>query len=117
MAWIYLDDQMPDHPKVAGISDAAFRLHVSGICYSGRQLTDGLIEADEVPRLVRKFKRAAPSELVDAGLWLPVGVAGSTDLYEIHDYLDWNPSREKVLARRQKAKDRKDAWNAAHGRG
>lgn len=115
MAWVSLDDGMPDHPKNASLSDAAFRLHIAGICYCNRQLTDGLIEASEIPRLVRKFRRAGLDELVTKGLWSAVTVAGVVTLYELHDYLDWNPSREKVLARRAKAKARKDAWKEAHG--
>ena len=37
MPWANFDDQFPKHPKVLPLSDAAFRLHVSGvtvICYS-----------------------------------------------------------------------------------
>ena len=43
MAWIKIDDSFPDHPKVIGLSDKAFRIHIEGLCYSGRFLTDGLI--------------------------------------------------------------------------
>lgn len=40
MSWFHLDDNFPDHRKVAGLSDAAFRLHVAGLAYCSRGLTD-----------------------------------------------------------------------------
>jgi hypothetical protein len=100
MAYATFDDMFPDHPKVAPLSDQAFRLHVAGICYCSRHLTDGLVAADDVPRLVRRFRKAALDELVDRMLWAP---AGGGLAYSIHDYLDWNLSREKVEERRRVA--------------
>lgn len=110
MTFLALDDQFPDHRKVAGLSDAAFRLHVAGLAYCARHLTDGHIPGEEIPRLVRRFRKTAPSELVDAGLWMP-----ALNDYVVHDYLQWNPSREQVLARREKATKRKAAWRAQNG--
>lgn len=98
MSYVNLDDNFADHPKNAALSDAAFRLHVAGICYSQRHLTDGLIAADEAPRLVRRFKRPALTELLERGIWVLV-LDGA---YSIHDYLDWNDSREQVEKRREK---------------
>lgn len=106
MAYASFDDNFADHPKIAGLSDAGFRLHVAGILHCNRHLTDGLIPADEVPRLVRRFRRSALAELSDRGLWCPVGA----DAYEIHDFLQWNLSRAAVIKRR------KDASIAAHKR-
>ena len=100
MPYANLDDNFADHPKIAGLSDAAFRLHVAGICYSARHLTDGLLAADEAPRLVRRFRKAALNELLDRGLWDRV-LDGA---YAIHDYLDWNPSRATVEKRREDAR-------------
>lgn len=112
MAWATLDDQMPDHPKVAGLSDASFRLHVAGICYCARHLTDGLIHATEVPRLVRRYKPSALVELVTRGIWRESLIDGQVEAYEIHDYLQWNLSRAKVDINRQKARDRMAAARA-----
>ncbi|MGH3735846.1 MAG: hypothetical protein ACRDT6_09535 [Micromonosporaceae bacterium] len=99
MAWPTIDDGFPDHPKVAGLSDAAFRLHVSGICYSARHLTDGIIDAAMVPRLVPAFRRRTLVELVDRGMWIQVPFG---DAYSIHDYLEWNRSREQVIDSRER---------------
>lgn len=110
MSYAAFDDHFADHPKVAALSDGAFRLHVAGILYCSRHLTDGLVPADEAPRLVRRFRRQALVELVERGIWRPVGTAG--DAYEIHDYLDWNLTREQVLDRREKSRKRQARWAA-----
>lgn len=93
---------MPDDPKVAGLSDGAFRLHVAGIAYCNKHLTDGLINGHEVPRRVRSFRKNSLTELVHHGLWRSV-LEG--EAYVIHDYLDWNPSRAEVEDRKQKSRD------------
>lgn len=99
MPWVNKDDQMPEHPKVWGLSDAAYRLHDSGICYCNRQLTDGLISAAKVPTLVPRFRKATLTELVDKGIWRSLN---DGQAYEIHDFLQWNRSRAQVLEAREK---------------
>lgn len=101
------DDGFTDHPKVRGLSDAAFRLHVAGIVHCSRYLTDGVVFAENVPDLVRRYKAASLAELVDKGLWL---VQIPDVSYEIHDYLDWNDSREVIEARRKAKADRQARW-------
>lgn len=98
-----LDDRFADHPNHAGLTDAAFRLHVAGILYSSRHLTDGLIPAGEIPRLVRRYRGNALVELVGAGRWR---VVTGGELYQIKDYLDWNPSRQQVEERREATRKR-----------
>jgi hypothetical protein len=97
MPWANFDDGFPTHPKITPLSDAAFRLHVSGICYCAKHLTDGLVGAETVPTLRPKFRPTMLAELVDKGLWLAHG-----DVYEIRDYLDWNRSREQVESERER---------------
>ena len=106
MAYARFDDNYTDHPKVAALSDAAFRLHVAAVCYCARLLTDGLIDAGEVPRLVRAYKKSALKELIERRLLLPVTVEGDVAMYEVHDYLSHNDSRSMVLDRRSKACER-----------
>jgi hypothetical protein len=97
MPYATFDDSFCDHPKIAGLTDSAFRLHTAGILYCARHLTDGLIPADEVPRLVRRYRKASLVDLTDRALWVP---AGGGQAYTIHDYLDWNLSRGQVEKRR-----------------
>lgn len=111
MPWANLDDQFPTHPKVVGLSDAAFRLHVAGICYSAKYLTDGLIDVTAVPLLMPKYRERSLEELMSRGLWICHG-----PVYEIHDYLDWNRSRAQVEAERERKSKagRKGAENRWH---
>lgn len=98
MVWARFEDSFPEHPKVVGLSDKAFRLHVSAICYSTRNLTDGIVPPAVIPRL--GGNRNAVRELAIAGLW-----EHATDIeptgWRIHDFLTYNPSREKVERERQ----------------
>lgn len=103
MTWAKFEDRFPWHRKVRGLSDAAFRLHVSAVCWSCEHLTDGAIPADDLP-LVSDVKRTGPAvaELVRRGLWDEV-----QDGWEVHDFLIYNESREVVLARREADAERK----------
>lgn len=92
MSWVKLDDRFPDHPKAAGLSDAAFRAYITSLCYAARFLTDGFI-----PLAIAR-KLALPKVLIQltVGLW-----DEAEDGYQIHDYLDYNPSRNSVLNKKE----------------
>jgi hypothetical protein len=97
VTWVRMDENFPEHPKVAALKADAFRVHVRAICYSARYLTDGVILTSSLSMVGGTSKLA--QSLVAAGLW-EVADGG----YVIHDYLTYNPAREEVLAnRRQRA--------------
>jgi hypothetical protein len=108
--WANLDDQFPKHPKVLPLSDAAFRLHVSGVCHAAQYLTNGVLRAEAVPILVPRFKKSTLDELLRRGQWHDLGDGcgtetcplGVPDSYVIHDYLEWNRSREHVEEERER---------------
>lgn len=97
MPWVNTDDQFPEHPKVWGLSDAAFRLHTSAIHYCNRHETDGRVPASKVRTLVPRFRESALDELTDRGMW----VTNGTGDWHIHDFLDWNASRAEREAKRE----------------
>lgn len=97
MAYVRLEDSALNHPKIARLRDSAFRLWVWGLCYSQMHLTDGFIDADLMPAR----STAAAAELVTRKLWEPAEGG-----YQIHDYLQYNDSKETVEARKQQARDR-----------
>lgn len=97
MTWVRLDDSMTEHPKVANLSHAAFRMHIEGLCYSARTLSDGFIPAGIARRLLLSGARRAGAELVAAGVWDAVDGG-----YAIHDFLEYQPSRLQVLELREK---------------
>lgn len=102
MTWARLDDGFGEHPKVVGLSDAAYRLHVNAICYSARNLTDGVVPVGALRSLGKTGKSV--TELTTCGLWEP-GDGG----YLIHDYLDYNPSREQVERERKVVSEARSA--------
>lgn len=90
MPWVKIDDKFPDHWKVAKAGPLAGWLFVCGLAYCNRMGTDGFIRAEVVRRLAdvdEPLELAA--RLVDAGLW-----EATEDGYRVHDYLDYQPSRE-----------------------
>lgn len=93
MTWVKLDDGFCTNPKVIALSDRAFRAYVAAICYCAANLTDGVI-----PNAARHLIGKAPAldELVRVGMLTIV-----EDGYSVHDYLEYNPSRERVLADRR----------------
>lgn len=91
------DDQFPIHRKVHGLTDAAFRLHVEAIFWCARNLTDGFIALDDLGS-VSRYRRPEGyvTELVGRGAW-DVAEGG----WQIHDFLIWQDSRDKVLRVRE----------------
>lgn len=101
MTWAKLDDEFPDHPKIIGLTDAGFRLHVTAIAWSNRHSTDGLLPRKAIPVLYgpgegRPDLRGVVEELLEARLWDRNG-----DAFVIHDFLDYNPSRGDVVQKRE----------------
>lgn len=96
MVWTRLDDQFPDDPKIAPLSDAAFRMYVCSIVYSNRLLTDGEIPKVVAHRYVARRGHHIGLELVKAGLFHETG-----DRYVVHDFHDRNPSASEVIERRE----------------
>jgi hypothetical protein len=115
--WANFDDQFPKHPKVLPLSDAAFRLHVSGVCHAAQYLTDGVLRAEVVPILVPRFKKSTLDELLRRGQWHDLGDGCGTDLcplglpesYVIHDYLQWNRGREQIEEERERIRSARSA--------
>jgi len=106
MPWVKLDDRFPSHRKIALLSDRAFRLHVSAICWSSENLTDGRIGDRELPLVAHiRGLKATAKQLEDAGLW-----DRTDDGWMIHDFLDYNPSREQILAERKKNAARQEKF-------
>lgn len=99
MAWVRLDDSIWDHPKLIGASLAVRGLHASAICWCNRYLTDGFVADGFV---TRENATAEAEALVAGEAW--DRVEGG---YMIHDYLEYQPSREKVLGDREAESNRK----------
>lgn len=123
MPWAKFDDRYPWHRKIRPLSDSAFRLDASAICWCAENLTDGVIEATQLP-LVSDVKRPAKAaaELVEQGRWhddhndcetCPAVPPGG---WVIHDYLGYNPTRAKVEEEREKRRKAGEIGGKASGR-
>lgn len=100
--WTRLSDDFPDRVEIAGLSDAAFRVHVEALCFCNRLLTDGRLPKSVVGRVLTHG--AAPevyAELVKAGLWV--------DEPE-HFYVEWRDqlNAEEVEQRRALNRERSE---------
>jgi hypothetical protein len=101
MSWAKIDDQFSEHPKVIEAGPLAGWLYVRGLCYAAKYLTDGFI-SDAQAQQLSMFAGSSPEllqKLVDCSLWERVNGG-----YQIHDYLDYNPTAESVKAEREAAK-------------
>jgi len=107
MSWAKLDDRFASNVKIRNAwraSRASIGLYVMSITYSAQHETNGVIDQgwvhDTLP--TRREREAAVQALVSAGLWITNG-----DGYSIHDYLDYQPSRESMEAKRAADSERK----------
>lgn len=124
MSWIKLDDAILDNLKVCEVGPLGFAVHVAGIIFCARNLTDGKIPITRVGSLLdfsgvhidtanpiglpaHGQPRSMGGNVVDiddivaaivaAGLWHPIPGG-----YEINDYLEYNPSKAEVMAERDR---------------
>ena len=106
MPWARFEDRFPSNRKIRKLDDAEFRLYVSAICWSAENLTDGVVEVDDLP-LVSDVRQPSDSvqTLVRLGLWeeRPGG-------WFIHDYFEYNPTAEQVRAERALKTARQQRW-------
>lgn len=113
MAWARLDDGFYDHPKVLRVAhscSAAGFLHVRAITYCCKHLTDGRVTKHAVESLVpvQRDRDEQVGALLEAGLWYDDG-----DAYAIHDFQDYQPTRDEVAEKRRKDRERKRQERAA----
>lgn len=111
--YIKVHDGMPDHPKVDGLSDKAFRLLVESWCWCSRHHTDGRVPT---ATWVKRGTAKARAELVDAGL-----VHVHTGHVEMHDYLEHQRSAAQIAEimeakRRAGALGNHNRWHVPPGR-
>lgn len=101
-----LDDGAMSHLKILRLNDSAFRLWIKALCYCQQHLTDGRIPREAL--LFLGAKRADVERLSTpqveglAPLWEPVPGFG----FQVHDFLDWNDSRDEIQRKREASKVR-----------
>jgi hypothetical protein len=106
--WVKLDSDYPDNPKIAPLSHAAFRLHITMIAYCAKELTDGHLSAIATQvcitraSLAHRSRHTVVAELHTAGLLEACGTG-----WVLHDFLDMNPQLERSVV-----ENRRKKWRA-----
>lgn len=101
MSWARLDDRMADHPKVAKCTTSEFAVYIRSILHCAGGLTDGRV-ARVKARLFFDYSvegltfDAIAKQLVTYCLWEVDG-----DDFVVKNYLEYNPSRAEVEAKRE----------------
>jgi hypothetical protein len=104
MTWSKLDDGFLSNPKILALGIPARWVYVSSIVYANAHLTDGFVPdaafpslalgADDPDGILSELTRILPR--TEHSLWEPVEGG-----WMIHDFLDYNPSRKAVEAKRE----------------
>ena len=119
MPWVRIDEEFPHHPKVVKAGPLGMAMHVAALCYCNQYLTDGFVPKSVAAGLLdldgigmRQWMgeltgggedatwQLVVQDLEDAGLW-----ERAEGGWQIHDYHDYQPSREHVLKVREVRKD------------
>ena len=117
MTWIKIDDDFPDHPKTRKVfrkgGSNAVLLHLAGLCYASRFLTDGFIPEDDVEELTMlRYPRKSLKVLLDTDVW-----AEAPGGYCIVGYLDHQRSRADIERDRESSRKRQAERRAKSQRG
>ena len=90
--WVRVDTRFTTHPKVLDIGPLGEALWLRGLCYAGEHLTDGFVPRSYIKRMGDMKATAIADRLVEAGLW-----DAAEDGYQIHEYLEWQRSRDEAV--------------------
>ena len=99
MAWFRLEGRGAFHYKVLAAGNEAYGAWCRAGQWSSDQLTDGAVPF------------AAAEQIAKADVWEKLVAArlieATADGYQIHDFLDWNPSSEDERARRDAMREKR----------
>ena len=111
MSWARLDDGFHDHPKIVATSNGAVGLYCKALTYCTRHLTDGVIPAAIVARVLGGTD-AEVDELLRNNLWRRDG-----ESLRIVNYLTYQPSSKSVKKEKKRAKEGMRALRARRATG
>jgi hypothetical protein len=115
VSWAKLDDTLHAHPKATDAGLEAMGLWVLTLSHCGAYLTDGHVRRPIALRTAGSaevLERLA-ANLVRVGLW---ELHPGGDGWQVHDYLEFNPSRLEVRAQRSATERRGREIRAARAR-
>lgn len=103
-----LDVRWHGNPKIVSLGLAAMGLHAWSISYCDDLLTDGFVPNGALPQL--PGLKQAIKKLLDSGRW-----ERQDGGYLLHDYLQYNRSREQVQALQRADRQRKHQERSPNG--
>lgn len=92
MPWVRFEDTFDQHPKVIGLSDAAYRMWTRAIAYCSRNLTDAFLSRAAAKELRPGDWARCAGQLIKVGLF-----EAAESGYLVHDYHDYQPTKQRVL--------------------
>ena len=105
--FIRLCDSYIEHPKFLALTEGAFCLWHEGMAFARKHQTDGVITFTAL-KVFRFFTKSREKQLTTPWteganpLWVLIPKTG----YRVHDYLEWNPSKDEETERRLESKER-----------
>ena len=107
MTWFKVDDRLAFHPKVLAAGDAAVGGWVRLCAHASGMERDGFLTT---PEILCVISRRTLSKLLQVRL-LDEAEGG----YQIHDYLEYNPSAASLRHEREKTAARVAEWRSRNG--
>jgi hypothetical protein len=106
VTWFKLSDHFYDHPKVMAAGNSAVGLWSRCASYTAKHELDG-----RIPRSVAHTwgSRKDISRLLETGLWIEC-----EESYWMPNFLEYNPSAEKIRTDRAAGLERQKAWKEKH---
>lgn len=114
--WVRFNDNTPNDPEIDALSDGAFRLWFSAICFAQQELTDGWVPARMIRRLTPNYKPPhlkellAPSDNPSGPILTP-----HNDGYLIRNFGKYNKTRDHWTKKRAADAERMAKWRAERG--
>lgn len=115
MGWAKFDDRWATHPKLLAAGLEAAGLDARSICWCAGQETDGFVPDVALSILTAGHRSPGKvvARLVEVGRW---SRDDERKGYVIHDYLDYNQSREAAEAKREDDRRRQASFRSRQGR-
>jgi hypothetical protein len=108
MAWVLVDDNLPNHPKVVQATEMAASagwLYLCGLCYCRRYHTGGFIPRAALPSIgVARGHRKSVDALVAVGLW-----DAADGGFAVHDYAGFYADEDDKAAKEETSRQRREA--------
>lgn len=122
--WVKIDDHFDEHPKLMKLGPIGWGVWLASLAYCNRNLTDGFIPREKAESIGGRWRLHVGGRvlqlmtsdgknidelttdeviesMVESGVWTKTDGG-----YKIHDYEQYQPSKETVLAKRKAGADR-----------